>query len=314
MLSLTEEMALLLYTHMRPASSDAEYDVVARNSVEMRLLTGAMLMELLLLGRVQVRPVSPAGRRLRVILGVLVFLLVAALFLGLPLQAMVSGIRWPVAISPPAAFVIGTVLPFLVVFAAAWASGWVLRDKLTIVDDAPTGDGILNDALQQLAQVGQQAAIRTYIRSFGRHVMPKMRGALIAQLEQKGLISPPTPGPTILGMLDRRQVRRERPEFQAIGERVRRVVLDHTLVDPQTTALLMLFAWSSFYRSVGWQLRAGIYQFFGPDEHEQVRASLRTLRRRDPAIAAEVGPDRYEALRAIAVGVMQVRQEDTTRA
>src|SRR5690348_4864961 len=142
MLSLTEETALLLYTHMRPASGDTEYDVVARNSVEMRLLTGAMLMELLLRGRVQVRPVSSAGRRLRVILGFLVFLLVAALFLGLPLQAMVSGIRWPVAISPPAAFVIGTVLPFLVVFAAAWASGWVLRDKLTIVDNAPTGDGI----------------------------------------------------------------------------------------------------------------------------------------------------------------------------
>jgi hypothetical protein len=311
MLTLTEETALLLYTHKRPAGGRAEYDTFSRYGGEVRLVAGAALMELVLLGKVQVRPLSPAERRLRAILGILAFLMVAALFLGLPLQAVVRGIRLPVAISPAAALVIGNLLPFLVLIAASWAFRQVLRDKLAIVDRTPTSDGVLNEALRQIEWVGQQAPISTYLRSFGRRVLPSMTGALIAQLEQKGLVSPPTPGPTVFGLLDRRQVHREHPEFQAIGEHLRRLVLDRTAVDTRVVALLLLFAWSTFYRSVGWQVNTGIYQFFRPEEFGQLRAYLRTLRRGDPAVAAQVGPDLYEALRAIGLGMRQVRQEDS---
>jgi hypothetical protein len=80
-------------------------------------------------------------------------------------------------------------------------------------------------------------------------------------------------------------------------------------VDTRAVALLLLFAWSTYYRSVGWQLDTGVYQFFTPAERGQLREYLRGLRRGDQAAAAQIGPDLYEALRAIAKGVMQLRQE-----
>jgi hypothetical protein len=85
MLTLTEATALLLYTRKRAPGSDAEYDVLTRYGGDVRLLAGAALMDLSLLGRVQVRPVSPSGRRLRVVLGFIAFLVLVAVFLGVPL-------------------------------------------------------------------------------------------------------------------------------------------------------------------------------------------------------------------------------------
>ena len=82
----------------------------------------------------------------------------------------------------------------------------MVGDKLTILDRMPTGDIVLDEALERVARVGQQASIRTYLRRFGVRALPKMRQSLNAQLEQKGLLTPPTPGPTVFGLLDRRHV------------------------------------------------------------------------------------------------------------
>jgi hypothetical protein len=244
-----------------------------------------------------------------VILGIITFLVVVALFLGVPSTDMLSGIRLPLAISPVAAFLISVVLSILLVLAVGWTFSTVLRDKLVIVDRTPTGDAILSEVLKRMERVGQQAPIRRYLRSFGLRTLPSMRDAIIAQLEEKGLLTPPVPGPTVFGLLDRRQVRREHPEFQAIRNNMRSLILDRTQVDTRAVALLLLFAWSIYYRSVGWQADTGIYQFFAPGEYGQLRAYLRSLRRDDQAVAAQIGPDLYEALRAIGKGVMQLRQE-----
>jgi hypothetical protein len=311
MLTLTEETALLLYTRRRAPGSDAEYDTLSRYGGEVRLLAGAALMDLALLGRVQVRPVSPSGRLLRVILGIIAFLVVVALFLGVPLTDLLSGIHVPIAASPAAAFPLFVVLSFVLVLVVGWAFGNVLRDKLVIVDRTPTSDAILSEVLKRIERVGRQAPIRRYLRSFGLRTLPSMRDAIIAQLEHEGLVTPPIPGPTVFGLLDRRQVRRDRPEFQAIGDSIRRLVLDRTTVDTRAVALLLLFAWSTYYRSVGWQVETGVYQFFTAGERGQLREYLRSLRRGDQAIAAQIGPDLYEALRAIAKGVMQLRQQDS---
>lgn len=85
MLSVTEATALLIYTRRRATGATIEYDISARNSPEVLLLAGAALMDLLLLRRVQVRSVPLAGRQLRAIVGILVFLVIVASFLGLSL-------------------------------------------------------------------------------------------------------------------------------------------------------------------------------------------------------------------------------------
>jgi hypothetical protein len=136
--------------------------------------------------------------------------------------------------------------------------------------------------------------------------------ALIAQLEQKGLLTPPTSGPTFFGLLDRRHVQRERPEFAAIGTHLRRLVLDHTETDTHAVALLLLFAWSPRVRSFGTPVAAGIYQYFTPAEYPQLKALLRSLRRGDSTLGAQMDPGLYEALRAIAVVVHQLRVQDSS--
>ncbi len=324
MLTVSEEtMLLLYYTRVLPAGSRDEYDTLSRFGVEIRLLAGAVLMDLVLLGKVQVRPVSLATRRLLATSRLLFLLLVVALFFVLPMLASVSRVRLPGMLPPAAAFSLGVFIVFLLVAFFGLAFDRVVGDKLTILDRMPTGDIVLDEALERVARVGQQASIRTYLRRFGVRALPKMRQSLNAQLEQKGLLTPPTPGPTVFGLLDRRHVfglldqrhiQRERPEFAAIGEHLRRLVLDHTEVETHAAALLLLFAWSIRIRSIGTPVATGIYQFFTPAEYPQLNALLRSLRRGDSTLAAQMNPDLYEALRAIAVVVHQLRAQDSAGA
>jgi hypothetical protein len=311
MLTLTEETGFLLYTHYQPAGGDAEQDIFARTSGEVSLLAGAALMDLLLRERLQVKLVSPRGRRLRVILGILSFLLVAAAFLVLPLQAVIDGSQLPGDIPPVAAFVGAVLFPVVFSLAVTLAFAQVLRDKLVLVDRTPTGDDVLNQGLLVVEQVGQQAPITRYLRSFGVRALSKLRDTLAAQLEQKGLVTPPLPGSTLFGLLDRRQVRRDHPEYQAISEQVRRLVLDHTAVGSQAAALLLLFAWSPYYWSFGGKAAGGVYQLFTRGEYRETHAFLRSVRRGNPAIAAQIGPNVYEALRAIAAAVRQRRKQES---
>jgi hypothetical protein len=94
--------------------------------------------------RLQVKLVSSRERRLRVILGVLSFLLVAAAFLVLPLQAVIDGSQLPGDISPVAAFVGAVLVSAVFSLAVTLAFAQVLRDKLVLVDRTPTGDDVLN--------------------------------------------------------------------------------------------------------------------------------------------------------------------------
>src|SRR5260370_31387249 len=90
MLTVSEETTLLLYyTRVPPAGSSDEYDTLSRFGVEIRLLAGAVLMDLVLLGKVQVRPVSLATRRLLATSRLLFSLLFVSLFLFLPSLASV---------------------------------------------------------------------------------------------------------------------------------------------------------------------------------------------------------------------------------
>jgi hypothetical protein len=175
MLSLMEATALLIYTRRQVTVGRAEYDISVRNSTDMRLLVGAALMDLLLLRRVQVRPVSLAGRRLRAIVAILVFVVIAAPFLGLSLPDPLRGVRLPIGTSPLATLAIGAVVSFLAVLAVGWIFGWVLRDKLAILDRAPTGDGVLDEALLQLEHMGRQVSIDTRLRSFGQSGLRRIR-------------------------------------------------------------------------------------------------------------------------------------------
>jgi hypothetical protein len=244
------------------------------------------------------------------VLGFVTFLVIAALFFGLPIT--LPSVRWAMPISPVTAGLIGFLVALLAVVAVSWVSTRVLRGRLVIVDQAPTGDEVLDAVVRQIERVGKEATIRAYLRSFGWRGVPRMRDALIAQLERKGLLTAPAPGPTIFGLVDRRQVRREHPDFQAIGASLRRLVVDHAAVEPQAVALSLLFAWNTYYWSIGSRVTWGIYPFFAREEYRQLRAFLRTLRRGDPAVAAQVGPDLYAALRAIAWNVRQLRQESSS--
>lgn len=312
MLTLSEEAMLLLYTRVYPAGGRDEYDTLSRYGGEIRLLAGAVLMDLVLLGRVQVGPISPATRRLLATSRILFLLLIAALFFVLPVLASMSSIHLPGIPTPAAVFSLGFFIVFLLAAVANWAFGRALGDKLTILDRMPTGNRVLDEALERSTRMGQQASLRTYLRAFGLRALPKMTKLLNSQLEQKGFLTPPISGPTVFGLLDRRHVQRERPEFAAIGEHLRRVVLDHTEVDTYAVALLLLFAWSSRIRSFGTPVAAGIYQFFTPAEYPQLKAFLRSLRRSDATLAAQVSPGLYEALRAIALVLRQMRVEDSS--
>jgi hypothetical protein len=311
MLTVSEETMLLLYTRVRPAGGRDEYDTLSRYGGELRLLAGAVLMDLVLLGKVQIRPVSPATRRLLATSRLLFFLLIVALFFVLPLLPSVSRIRLPGMLTLESALPLGLFIVFLLGAVASAAFGRVVGDQLTLLDRMPTGDLVLDEAVARSARVGQHASLRTYLRAFRLRALSKLTHAVIAQLEQQGLLSLPTSGPTVFGLLDRRHVQRERPEFAAIGAHLRRLVLDHTEVETHAVALLLLFAWSGRIRSFGTPVAAGIYQFFTPAEYPQLTALLRSLRRGESTLAAQLHPGLYEALRAIAVVVRQLSARDS---
>jgi hypothetical protein len=131
-----------------------------------------------------------------------------------------------------------------------------------------------------------------------------------AQLEEKGLLSLPTTGTTRFGLRDRRYVQHEHPEFVAIGEHLRRLVLDHNEVEPDAVASLLLFAWTSRVWSFGAPVAAGLYQFFTPAEYPQLTALLRSLRWGNATLATHMPPDLYEAPRAFAVVVHHADHAD----
>jgi hypothetical protein len=310
MLTLSEEAMLLLYSRVRPAGSRDKYDTLAHYGSDIRLLAGAALMDLVLLGKVQVRPVSPTTRRLLAAIRVLLFLLLAALLFVPPRFATLNGMPLPVWLTPGTVFTLGFIIVFLLVAVVTWGLGRVFGDQLTILDGGSTGDVVLDEALGRLTQVGPHASLRAYLRALRYSTLAKLMRALIAQLEQKGLLSRPIAGPTFFGLLDRRLVQRERTEFAAIGEHLRRVVLDHTEVETHAVALLLLFAWS--FRRLGTPVAGGVYQFFTPTEYPQLQALLRAMRRGDATLGTQMNPGLYEALRAIAVTVHQLRGEDSS--
>src|SRR5262249_55984908 len=149
--------------------------------------------------------------------------------------------------------------------------------------------------------------------AFGLRTLPKLIQSAKAQLEQKGLLSPPAAGPTRFGQRERRHVQRQHAEIVAIGAHLRRLVLDHTEADPHAVALLLRFAWAGAVRSMGRPVAAGLYHFFPPAEYPQLTALLRALRWGETTtLATQAPPELFKALRAIAVVAHQLRVESSS--
>jgi hypothetical protein len=312
MLTVSQATMLLLYSRARSAGGSDEHDTLSRSAGELRLLAGAALIDLVFLERVRVRPVSPTTRRLLATVPVLLFWLLAALLFVSPSTVALSRLPVLAGLSPASALTLGFILIFGLVAVATWALGRLFGDQVTLLDLTPTGDSVLDEALARGIQKGAHVPLHAYLRALRVLSLAKLMQAAIGQLEQQGFLTRPTGGPTLFGLLDRRHVARERPEFVAIGTHLRRLVLDRTEAEPQAAALLLLFAWTGRGLSFGGPAAGGVYQFFAPQEYPQLRAVLRSFRRGDATVGSQLAPGLYKTLRAIAVGVHQARSENST--
>jgi hypothetical protein len=113
MLMVSEETLLLLYARVRPLGSQDAYDSLAIYGREQRPLAGAALMDLVLLGKVQVRSVSPTTRRLLATTRFLFSLLLVTLFFVALVFVPPSRMSLPAWLTPAAAFTLAVILVFL---------------------------------------------------------------------------------------------------------------------------------------------------------------------------------------------------------
>jgi Golgi phosphoprotein 3 (GPP34) len=322
MLTLAEETTLLLYGAVRKPDGTRTYDVFGRYGSSGLLVAGAILMDLALRGRVRMeRPQSPEQRFQSQRLNMIWLLLAVVALLG-PLAALLLNLlSAPVGV---ALSIAGTVLLIVVGRLANNRRA----GKMAIADASPTGDELLDAALQGMARIGQRALIKTYIwRYFRIRTLAGDLAKLRARLEAEGLVSNAGRGPILFGMVEVKIVNRDHPAFRSLGERVRTVILGG-VPDPQAVALACLFAGAprgivlgqgivGVPRGVvlgrrGCRALNGLFQFFHDDEFTTVTSRLAQIRRGDPAITALIGNDLYDTFVAITYALQDFQAENTS--
>ncbi len=309
-LSLAEQTTLLLYRGEVSANGSHMTDTFHRYGRSGSLVCAAVLMDLALRGRVAIeRPLSPRERAngggcAGILISVVAFLL--AMF-----GPILVTVTWPILPVVPYALLPIVLCPLVIVVANV--SQHVTASKLRLVDVEPTGDDLLDATLRGMARIGARARIKTYIqRHFTVWRLLGDLSKLREQLEQKGCVDASEQRLSTWRYVETSRVDRGHPAFQAIGTRVRPLLLEGRASDGGTVALALLFSGFGTVgtrRVHGIRVPQGLYQFFADDELPAVRQRLRAIVEGDPQIAAQVGSDLYDTLIAIRQGLEEVRSD-----
>ena len=310
MLSLAEQTTLLLYRGEVSADGSHMSDTFHRYGRSGSLVCAAVLMDLALRGRVamerSLRPHERAngGGCAGVLISVLAFLL--AMF-----GPILVTLTWPILPVVPYAFLPIILCPLVI--AVANVSQYLAADKLRLVDATSTGDDLLDATLRGMARIGARARIKTFIR---RHfTIPRLLGDLSSlreRLEKLGCVDVSGQSVSRWGFVEASRVDRGHPAFQAIGTRIRPLLLEGLVPDAGAVALALLFSGTGTVgtrRIHGMRALQGLYQFFADEELPTVRQHLRAIMDGDPLIAAQVGNDLYDTLIALRQGLEEVRSD-----
>jgi hypothetical protein len=306
MLSLAEETTLLLYSSVVKPDGARSYDVFSKYGEPAVLVTGAVLMDLALRGRVgMVRPQSPEQRTRNHRFSVIGLLLALVVIVGPLVAGFLRVLTWPQAWL--LIFIDLTLVSIVVRLVGNLRSG-----RMAIQDTTPTGDELLDTTLQGMARIGRRRLIKVYIK---RHFRIRRFAAVLAQLREQlqaaGLVTDADRGSLMFGLVEVKIVNRDTPAFRDLGERVRAVILGGAALDPRAVALVCLFAREPRGIVLGRSGRAlqGIYQFFHQDEYTTVKTRLAEIRRGDPIITALLGNDLYDTLIAIVYAIYDLLAE-----
>ena len=309
-LSLAEQTTLLLYRGEVSADGSLSTDTFHRYGRSGSLICAAVLMDLALRGRVAMdRPLPPHERANgRGCAGVLISVVAFLLAMFGPILVTV---KWPILPVVPYAFLPIILCPLVI--AVANVSQYLAADKLRLIDATSTGDDLLDATLRGMAHIGARARIKTYIR---RHfTIPRLLGDLSSlreRLEKLGCVDVSGQSVSRWGFVEASRVDRGHPAFQAIGSRVRPLLLEGLVPDAGAVALALLFSGPGTVgtrRIHGVQAPQGLYQFFTDDELPTVRRRLRAIVDGDPQIMAQVGSDLYDTLIAIRQELEEVRSD-----
>ncbi len=310
MLSLAEQTTLLLYRGEVSADGSLSTDTFHRYGRSGSLICAAVLMDLALRGRVAMeRPLPPQERANgRGCTGVLISVVAFLLAMFGPILVTVKWLILPVV---PYAFLPIILCPLVI--AVANVSQYLAADKLRLVDATPTGDDLLDATLRGMTRLGARARIKTYIR---RHfTVRRLLGDLSTlreRLEQMGCVDASGQGVSTWGFVESSRLDRGCPAFQAIGTRVRPLLLEGQVSDGGAVALALLFSGFGTVgsrRIHGKHALQGLYQFFADEELPTIRQRLRGIVDGDPLIAAQVGSNLYDTLIAIRQELEAVRSD-----
>jgi hypothetical protein len=311
MLSLAEETTLLLYSGMQRPDGTTSHDTFSKYGSSSTLVSAALLMDLALRGHVRMESPQTPEQRTRVQwvpVAVAIILVFGLAFFG----AILFLTNVPAAPS----FVIAVPFIFcaLLIMTVALIAG-ARTGKMVIVDASPIGDGLLDDTLQHMARIGSRASIQTYLRRcFSFSTLRRYLAALRQQLELRGYVRNTGQRSTFLGLVEVRQVDRQHPDFRAIGERLRSLILGGAATSPDALALALLFSRERSYAAPfggGSRPLRGVDQFFTREELPTLRRRLKQIRTGDPTITALLGNDVYDTLVAIILAVEARRSQSS---
>jgi hypothetical protein len=300
MLTLAEKTTLLLYAGIPTLDGAPAYDVFTPYGGASRLVGAALLMDLALRGRVRVEhPRSPDQRtpwRRVPAAAVSIAAVLLAFFASFQLALRSPELPQPVALYAP------FVLVALVIAALAVISA-LRADKLIIIETSPLGDAPLDSTLQQIVRLGTRARIRGYLgQLISRRRLSDTLANLQRQLELQGLVLETGKRQAVFGLVTVHQVNRAHPEFRALADCVRRLILNGEVAMSDAVALSLLFsqerAGRRLFHPSQRSLRS-IDQFFTIEEMPTVKRRLKEIRAGDPTITALLGNDLYDTLVAI---------------
>jgi len=314
-LSLAEETTLLLYGGVLNADGTRSDDVFSKYGEGGSLVAGALLMDLAARGRLQMeRPKGPEQRARsdgRVWALAMILLFLAAMFGPLAVT-----VWWNLL--PVTPYIFASFPLCLLIIVAANLRSSLRAGRMVVVDTSPVGAEMLDAVLKGLARIGKRARPKTYIRrylSIGR--LSSDLAYLRARLVWRRCVLPAASGKqsTFFGMVDVRRVDRAHPAFRAIGERVRRLLLQGEVADPSVVALALLFAdrqQGIVLGRRGARPLHGLYQFFAPDETPAAKRRLRALAAGDATITAQIGGELYDTFLAIVGDLQELRSNSSS--
>lgn len=325
-LSFLEASTLLLYrTGVDIYGNDIP--VASGFAVRMNSFTylGAALMELALRGYVRMDETKPLPNyarynRVRSPSGPLLYLILALVFIGfLSICSVLFGLlAFPAGI---AGFLFAwlCLLILTLVYQEPVLKG--VRGVLIVMEEPPVGDEILDELLWRMQPVGNAMKVRDWLSSLTAQREEKqwvrnMYDRIEGRLQEQGCIQfMGRERAPLFGEVETLVLNRQNEQWCRLSNQLRLALLSGKPSDPYTTALLILLTIipGTFQtprqirlpgQPTGRRITGGIYQILPePGEIEQARQRLRTLIDGDTVVADAIGPDLYDTLLRLGLGI-----------